>query len=67
MFRRTLKGEYEELLKGSIHSFDELKEKFCGAFIHLVQRKTDNGALLNIKQKELETLRQYIKRFNETL
>lgn len=71
MFRRTLEGDeirwYKELPNESINSFEELKENFCGAFNHLIRRKADNGALLNIKQKESQNLRQYVKRFKENL
>lgn len=53
---RSLEGDtitwYKELPKGSIHIFEELKWKFYEAFNHLVRRKTNNGALLNIKQKK---------------
>lgn len=70
MFRRTLEGDaigwYKELPARSIHSFED-KGKIMWSFCHIVTRKTDNGALLNIKQKEAETLRQYVKRFSETM
>lgn len=62
MFRRTLEGDamnwYVNLPHNSINNFEELHHKFLDAFNHLIRRKTDQGALLNVKQKESETLRE---------
>lgn len=54
MFCRSLEedaiGWFKELSNRSIKSFEDYKRKFCEAFSHLICRKIDNGALLNIKQ-----------------
>ncbi|KMZ63548.1 hypothetical protein ZOSMA_3G00250 [Zostera marina] len=58
---------YVNLPQGSISNFEELHHKFLEAFNHLVKRKTNQCALLNVRQKTNETLREYVKRFVETL
>ncbi|KMZ68651.1 hypothetical protein ZOSMA_234G00260 [Zostera marina] len=58
---------YTNLPHNNINNFEELRHKFLEAFNHLIRRKTVQGALLNVKQKTNETLREYVKRFAETL
>lgn len=71
MFRRTLEGDainwYVNLPCNSINNFDDLQSKFLETFNHLIKRKTDHSALLNVRQKIGETLGEYVKRFSETL
>lgn len=69
MFRRYLEGNvngwYKKLLKGSIHNFEDLKKKFCKAFNHLIKAKIWQWTTL--KERETETLGDFVKRFNKTL
>lgn len=71
MFRRILEDDamnwYVNLSINNISNFEELHHRFLEAFSHLIRRKTQQGALLNVRQKMSETLREYVKRFAETL
>lgn len=55
MFRRILKGDainwYVNLPNNNINNFEDLQSKFLETFNHLIKRKTDHGALLNVRQK----------------
>ena len=68
-FPTTLKGAvriwFGRLAPNSISTFKELSAQFTAHFIggHLYKKST--ACLMNIKQREEETLRAYISRFNK--
>ena len=71
-FPTTLKGPvriwFSRLTPNSISSFKELSTQFASHFIGGHRYKKSTACLMNIKQREDETLRYYITRFNkETL
>nr|XP_043638093.1 uncharacterized protein LOC122609097 [Erigeron canadensis] len=67
MFRYALKGDAREWLKsvtkGSIVSFDDLKEKFRARFSQQKKHKKIHVAAHGIKQKETEGCRTLMDRF----
>lgn len=71
MFWRSVEEDaiswYKGLPNWSINIFEDLKGKFYEAFSQLIKRKIDNRVLLNIRQRESENLRDYVKRFSGTL
>ena len=68
-FPTTLKGPakvwFSRLTPNSISTFKELSTQFASHFIggHIYKKST--ACLMNIKQREDETLRSYIARFNK--
>lgn len=68
-FPITLKGNsrtwYTKLQPGSICNFKELTENFVSYFIAGQRYTKPTTYLLNIKQGEWETLREYTARFNK--
>ena len=71
-FPTTLKGaeriRFSRLMPGSISTFKELSAQFTSHFIGGHKYKKSTACLMNIKQREDETLRSYITHFNkETL
>jgi len=71
-FRTTLKGPtriwFSRLMPNSISTFKELSAQFASHFIGGYRYKKSTTCLMNIKQREDETLRSYITCFNkETL
>ena len=54
------------LPRGSISSWEMLKERFISQFLIHVEQPKDAYSLSNIKQKSGETLQQYLTRFNAT-
>uniref|UniRef100_A0A2N9I9Y3 Uncharacterized protein n=1 Tax=Fagus sylvatica TaxID=28930 RepID=A0A2N9I9Y3_FAGSY len=71
-FPTTLKGPvrilFKKLIPGSVGSFAQLSRSFFNHFIGGQRCGRPTTHLLNIKQKEGETLRSYLTRFNkETL
>ncbi|XP_050242528.1 uncharacterized protein LOC126691547 [Quercus robur] len=72
VFPTTLKGPakvwFSRLTPNSINTFKELSALFTSHFICGHRYKKSTACLMNIKQREDETLRAYITRFNkETL
>ena len=65
----TLKGLariwFSRLTPNSISSFKELSTQFASHFIGGHRYKKSTACLMNIKQREDETLRSYITRFNK--
>ena len=68
-FPTTLKGPariwFGRLTPNSISSFKELSAQFASHFIGGHRYKKSTACLMNIKQREDETLRSYITRFNK--
>ena len=68
-FPTTLKGAvriwFSRLMPGSIDTFKELSTQFTSPFIGGHKYKKSTACLMNIKQREDETLRSYITRFNK--
>ena len=65
----TLKGAariwFSHLTPGSISTFKELSAQFTAHFIGGHRYKSSTACLMSIKQRENETLRSYISRFNK--
>ncbi|XP_030923042.1 uncharacterized protein LOC115949920 [Quercus lobata] len=68
-FLTTLKGAariwFSRLTPGPINTFKELSAQFISHFIRGHRYKKSTACLMNIKQREDETLRSYITRFNK--
>ena len=68
-FPTTLKGAariwFSRLTPNSISTFKELSTQFTVHFIGGHQYKKSTACLMSIKQREEETLRSYISRFNK--
>ncbi|XP_030964387.1 uncharacterized protein LOC115985596 [Quercus lobata] len=68
-FPTTLKGParicFSRLMPNSISSFKELSAQFASQFIGGHRYKKSTACLMNIKQREDETLRSYITHFNK--
>ncbi|XP_050280866.1 uncharacterized protein LOC126721837 [Quercus robur] len=68
-FPTTLRGPariwFSRLTPNSISSFKELSAQFASHFIRGHRYKKSTTCLINIKQREDETLRSYITRFNK--
>jgi len=68
-FSTTLKGPtriwFSRLTPNSISTFKELSAQFASYFIRGHKYKKSTACLMNIKQREDETLRSYITRFNK--
>ena len=68
-FPTTLKGAariwFSRLTPNSISTFKELSAQFTAHFIGGHQYKKSTACLMSMKQREDETLRAYISRFNK--
>ena len=68
-FPTTLKGAariwFSRLTPNSISTFKELSTQFTTHFIGGHRYKKSTACLMSIKQREDETLRSYISRFNK--
>ena len=68
-FPITLKGPariwFSRLMPNSISSFKKLSAQFALHFIGGHRYKKFTACLMNLKQREDETLRSYITRFNK--
>ena len=68
-FPTTLKGAariwFNQLMPNSISTFKELSAQFTAHFIGGHRYKKFTACLMSIKQREDETLRSYISRFNK--
>ena len=68
-FPITLKGPariwFSRLTPNSISTFKELSAQFASHFIGAHRYKKSTACLISIKQREDETLRSYIARFNK--
>ena len=68
-FPTTLKGAvriwFSRLTPNSINTFKELSTQFTSHFIGRHRYKKSTACLISIKQREDETLRSYITRFNK--
>ena len=69
VFPTTLKGVariwFSRLTPNSINTFQELSAQFTSHFIGGHRYKKSTACLMSIKQREDETLRSYITRFNK--
>ena len=69
VFLTTLKGPtriwFSRLTPNSISTFKELSAQFASHFIRGHRYKKSIGCLMSIKQREDETLKSYIARFNK--
>ena len=70
-FPTTLKGSariwFKKLTPGSVRSFAQLSRSFFNHFIGGQRYGWPTTHLLNVKQKEGETLRSYLTRFNKEM
>ncbi|XP_056686003.1 uncharacterized protein [Spinacia oleracea] len=57
-------GWYKWLPKGSVYNYRQLEAEFMLRFISRQQRKKTSGELMAITQKNGESLRDYLTRFN---
>ena len=68
-FPTTLKGPariwFSKLTPNSISTFKELSAQFASHFIGGYKYKKSTACLISIKQREDETLKSYIARFNK--
>ena len=68
-FPTTLKGPtriwFSRLTPNSISTFKELSAQFASHFIEGHKYKKSTACLISIKQREDETLKSYIARFNK--
>ena len=68
-FLTTLKGAariwFNQLMPNSISTFKELSAQFTAQFIGGHRYKKSTACLMSIKQREDETLRSYVSRFNK--
>ena len=69
VFPTTLKGPariwFNKLTPNSISTFKELSAQFASHFIGGHRYKQSTACLMSIRQRENETLRSYIARFNK--
>ena len=69
VFPTTLKGLariwFNRLTSNSINTFKELRAQFTSHFIGGHRYKRSTACLMSIKQREDETLKSYITRFNK--
>ena len=67
-FPSTLKGTarnwYSTLKLGTIYSFDQMSHQFVAHFVSSRHLRKGSESLINIKQREGESIRAYINRFN---
>ena len=67
-FSATLKGSarswYRNLSLRSIDSFDNLSKLFVTNFMSYRGRQKNSSHLFTVHQKETESLKDYVKRFN---
>jgi hypothetical protein len=68
-FLLTLSGSaqdwFRKLLPGSITSFEDLRQKFVTQFLVGCKRKKPSSQLIAMHQKEGESLKDYVVRFNQ--
>ncbi|XP_021738353.1 uncharacterized protein LOC110704846 [Chenopodium quinoa] len=68
VFPTTLVGAaadwFNNLENGAIHSFQQLAEMFVGQYVSNSVRQRTSGELMAVTQKADESLRDYIRRFN---
>ncbi|XP_021773513.1 uncharacterized protein LOC110737462 [Chenopodium quinoa] len=55
---------FNNLGNGTIHNFQQLVEIFVGQYVSISVQQRSSGELMVISQKEDESLRDYIRRFN---
>ncbi|XP_057484668.1 uncharacterized protein LOC130771056 [Actinidia eriantha] len=70
-FSATLKGSartwFRKLPLGTIDSFGDLSKLFVANFINCRIRQKNASHLFIVHQKEIESLKDYIKRFNQAI
>ncbi|GFS32700.1 hypothetical protein Acr_00g0024120 [Actinidia rufa] len=70
-FSATLKGParswFRKLLPGSIDSFGELSRLFVANFMSYRNRQKNASHLFTVHQKETESLKDFVKRFNQAI
>ena len=65
MLKGLVRVWFSKLMLNSISTFKELSAQFASHFIGGHRYKKSTVCLMNIKQREDETLRSYITRFNK--
>ncbi|XP_074351435.1 uncharacterized protein LOC141690543 [Apium graveolens] len=69
IFKTYLKGEasiwYKSLQPRSIHSYEQLKGKFIRHYSHLCRIEKDTETLIHCRQRENESLGDYLAKFKE--
>ena len=67
-FPSTLKGAvrnwYSMLKSGTIFSFDQMSHQFVAHFVNSRHPRKGLESLINIKQREGESIQAYVNRFN---
>ncbi|GFS36638.1 hypothetical protein Acr_00g0047130 [Actinidia rufa] len=70
-FSTTLKGSvrlwYKKLSLGTIDSFDDLSKLFIANFMSCRVRQKNASHLFTVHQKEIESLKDYVKWFNQAV
>ncbi|PSS08082.1 Sarcolemmal membrane-associated protein [Actinidia chinensis var. chinensis] len=70
-FSATLKGStrswFRKLLPGTIDSFGNLSQLFVANFMSCKNRQKNASHLFTVHQKETESLKDFVKRFNQTV
>ena len=62
--RKAARLWFSELRPSSVHSFEQLDSQVIAHFISSHRQRRGSDALISIKQKENESLRDFIQRFN---
>ncbi|GFZ20003.1 hypothetical protein Acr_28g0007080 [Actinidia rufa] len=70
-FSTTLKGSarswFRKLPPGTIDSFGDLNRLFIANFMSYKKRQKNDSHLFTVHQKETESLKDFVKRFNQTV
>ncbi|CAL1411446.1 unnamed protein product [Linum trigynum] len=68
LFPATIRGAvfqwYNQLLNGLFHKFEEFATLFCAKFFAQKRPNLDASHLMNTKQREYETLKEYYAQFS---
>lgn len=64
-FRHAARKWYNDLKPGSISSFDEFRQKFLTHFMGSKSIRKPPAHLMTVRQRENESLQEYVKRFNK--
>ena len=71
VFPTSLQGQafswFHRLLKNSVNNFRDLSEAFVGQYLCSTRHKQNISTLQNIKMQENESLREFVKRFEQVV
>ena len=63
-FKEAARNWYSTLKSGTIFSFNQMSHQFVAHFVSSRHLRRGSESLMNIKQKEGESIRTYVNRFN---